>query len=63
MKRARMLLLLSAVVIEIAAVILIVKAIATDSSPTEGLVFLSFGLIVLLIGLRKKPESGKTDAS
>ena len=57
-----MILLISAIVIEIAAVILIAKAIATDSSPTQGVIFLAIGLVFLVIGLTKKSKDVKPDA-
>ena len=62
-KRGKMVLLVSAIVIELAAVIMIAKAIATDSSPTTGLTFLAIGLFFLVIGMTRKSENGKTDAS
>jgi len=63
MKKAKMVLLVSAIVIELAAVLIIAKAIATDSSPTQGLIFLGFGLVLLVIGMTRKSKNGKTDAS
>lgn len=63
MKKSKMVFLASAVVIELAAVIMIVKAIATDSSPTTGITFLAIGLIFLVIGMTRKSENGKTDQS
>jgi len=58
-----MLLLVSAIVIELAAVIIIAKSIATDSSPTQGVILLGFGLVLLVIGITRKSENAKTDAS
>ncbi|HEX9614322.1 MAG TPA: hypothetical protein VGA55_02405 [Bacteroidota bacterium] len=60
-KKARRVLLVSAAVIELVAVILMVKAIATDSSPTIGIVFLIFGMIFLIIGMTGKAENRKTE--
>ena len=62
-KKARMVLLVSAIVIELAAVLIIAKAIATDSSPTQGLIFLGFGLVMLVIGMTRKSKNGETDVS
>lgn len=61
MKKAKMVLLVSAIVIELAAVIMIVKSITTDLSPTQGLIFLAIGLVFLVIGLTRKSENGKTE--
>lgn len=63
MKKAKMVLLVSAIVIELAAVVMIAKAMATDSSPTQGLLFLSCGLILLVIGMTRKSKNGKADAN
>ncbi len=60
-KRNKMVLLVSAIVMEIGAVIMITKAIATDSSPTQGLMFLAFGLVFLVIGMTRKSENGKSE--
>lgn len=57
-----MVLLVSAIVIELAAVIMIAKAIATNSSPTTGLTFLAIGSFFLVIGMTRKSENGKTEA-
>jgi hypothetical protein len=62
-KKSKMVLLVSAIVIELAAVIMIAKAYFTDSSPTTGLTFLAIGLVFLVIGIATKSENGKTDAS
>lgn len=62
-KKNKMLLLVTAIVIEIAAVIMIAKAIATDSSPTQGLMFLAIGLVFLVIGMTKKSENGKSETN
>ena len=58
MKKAKMVFLVSAIIIEISAVIMITKAILTDSSPTQGLMFLSIGLVFLVIGITKKSKNG-----
>ena len=62
-KKAKMVLLVSAIVMELAAVIMIAKAMATDSSPTQGLIFLAIGLVFLVIGMTRKSENGKTEAN
>mgnify|MGYP001583582305 CR=1 FL=1 len=62
-KKAKMVFLASVVVIELAAVIMIVKSITTDSSPTTGITFLAIGLIFLVIGMTRKSENAKTDQS
>jgi hypothetical protein len=52
-----MLLIGCAIVIELAAVIMIVKASATDSSSAMGISFLAIGLIFLVLGIKKvNPE-------
>ena len=61
MNKGKMVLLVSAIIIEIAAVILIAKAIATDSSATQGIIALVMGL-ALLVALTRKPKDVKTDA-
>lgn len=50
-------LLVSAIVIEVAAIILLSKAVATDSEPALGLVLLVIGVITMIIGIsaKKKP--------
>lgn len=63
MDKPKMILLGSAIIMEIAAVILIAKALSTDSSPTVGLMFLIIGLVFLVIGVTRKqrdvkPENG-----
>lgn len=63
MDKSRMILLSSAIIMEIAAVILISKALFTDSSPTVGLMFLAIGLVFLVLGVTRKqrdvkPENG-----
>jgi len=63
MKKAKMVLWVSVIVIELAAVFIIAKAIATDSSPTQGLLFLSFGLVLLMIGMTRKSKNAKADAN
>ena len=60
-KKDKLLLLASATVIEIAGIIIIAKATASDSSPAAGIVFLAIGLVFLIIGITKKGESSKTD--
>ncbi len=59
--KTKMVILVSAIVIEVAAMIMIAKAIATDSSPTQGLMFLAIGLIFLVIGMTRKSENGKPE--
>ena len=61
-KRAKMVLLVSAIVIELAAVIIIAKSIATDSSPTQGIILLGFGLVFLVIAISRKADDTKKDA-
>jgi len=61
-KRTKMVHLVSAIVIELAAVIIIAKSIATDSSPTQGIILLGFGLVFLVIGITRKTEDTKKDA-
>lgn len=63
MDKPKMILLASAIIIEIAAIILIAKAISADSSPAQGLMFLAVGLVFLVIGIRRKPKDIKTDAN
>ena len=62
-KKEKMVLLVSAIVSVFAAVIIIIKAIATDSSPTQGLIFLSFGLFWLVFALTRKSKNDNTNAS
>ncbi len=62
-KANKMVLLVSAIVMEIAAVIMIAKSIATDSSPTTGLMFLVIGLFFLVIGITRKSENGKSETN
>jgi hypothetical protein len=52
---------MSAIVIEIAGIIMITKETANDSSPAVGILFLVIGLVFLIIGAVKKTESGKAD--
>ena len=61
MKKDKLLLLASAIVIEIAAIIMIAKAISTDSSPAIGITFLAIGIFFLILGITKKGEPGKSD--
>ncbi|MEP6596230.1 MAG: hypothetical protein ABJA71_09795 [Ginsengibacter sp.] len=56
MKKTKMMLLVPAIVIELAAVIMITKAYVTHSSPTNGLTFLAIGLVFLVIGITRKSE-------
>lgn len=60
-KRAKMVLLVSAIVIELAAIIIITKSIAADSSPTQGIILLGFGLVFLVIALSRKAQDTKKD--
>ena len=62
MKKANTAMLVSAIVIEIAALILIAKAIATDSSATQGVILLALGLVFLGIALTRKSKDVKSDA-
>ena len=61
-KRGKMVLLVSAIVMELAAIIIIAKSIATDSSPMQGLTFLAIGLVFLVIAISKKAGDTKKDA-
>ena len=61
--KAKKVLLVSASVIELAAVIMIAKAYATHSSPTTGLTFLTIGLVFLVIGITRKSENGKSESN
>ena len=61
-KRGKILFLLSAIVIELAAIIIIVKSLATDSSPTQGIILLGFGLVFLVIAITRKADDTKKDA-
>ena len=54
MKKNKILFLSAAIVMEIAAVILIGKAISSNSSPTMGIAFLVIGLAILIIGIASK---------
>ena len=58
---AKMVLLASAIVTEIAAIIILVKAVSTDSSPATGLAFLAIGMVFLILGVTKKSEGGKPE--
>ena len=60
-KRGKMVLLVSAIVMELAAIIIIAKSIATDSSPMQGLTFLAIGLVFLVIAISKKAGDTKKD--
>ncbi|GEM_PF-6003141 len=62
MDKTKLVFLASAIIIEIAAIILIVKAISTDTSPTQGVIFLAIGLVFLIIGLIKKPKNADTES-
>lgn len=62
MNKAKMVVLVSAIIMEIGAVIVIAKAIATDSSATKGIIFLAIGLFFLLVALTRKPKDVKSDA-
>ena len=61
--KAKMILLVSAVVIEFAGVILLSKAYATHSSPTTGLTFIIIGLMFLIIGITRKSENGNSESN
>jgi hypothetical protein len=52
--KPRKVVLVSAIVIELAGVIIITKAYATGSSPAVGLALLTIGLVFLIIGITKK---------
>jgi multisubunit Na+/H+ antiporter MnhB subunit len=60
-KKFKMTLLVLAVVVELVAVFVIAKAYATESSPTIGLTGLVIGLVLLVIAMTRKSESGKAD--
>lgn len=62
-KKAKMVLLVSAIVIELGAVIMIAKAYFTDSSPATGLAFLAMGLVFLVIGMTRKSEDDKSETN
>jgi len=60
MKKSKILLLSASLVIEAAAIILISKSIASDSSPAIGIIFLTIGLTFLIIGITSKSnDDGK----
>lgn len=61
MKKKKIILLMSAIVIELASVIMIIKTYITHSSPTSGLIFLAIGLVFLVIAITKKSEKGKSE--
>lgn len=63
MDKPKMILLGSAIIMEIAAVILIAKTLSTDSSPTVGLMFLIIGLVFLVIGVTRKQKDVKPENS
>lgn len=60
MNKSKMVFLVSAILAEIAGIILLVKAVATDSSITQGLIFLVVGMLFLVIGIAKKPTNVET---
>ena len=61
MDKAKMALLSSAIIMEIAAVILIAKSISTDTSSVPGLILLIVGIVLLVIGTTRKPKDVKPD--
>lgn len=59
--KAKMVFLVSAVVMELSAILLLIKAIATDSSPTIGIMILAIGMLFLIIGITRKSEGDKPE--
>ncbi len=58
MQKSKMILLISAIVMEIVAIILIAKATGAGSSPAIGIVLLVIGLMLLIIGVSNKTGDG-----
>ena len=58
-KKTKLMLLVLAVVVELVAVYMIARAYAAESSPTIGLTGLVIGLVLLVIAMTRKSESGK----
>ena len=56
MDKGKMALLSSAIIMEIAAVILIAKSISTETSSAPGLILLIVGIVLLVIGTTRKPK-------
>jgi len=61
--KTKVILLVSAIVIGLAAVIMITKAYVTHSSPTTGLTFLAIGLVFLAIGITRRSGNGKPESN
>ena len=61
MDKSRMIFFGGAIIIEIAAILILVKAISTDSSPAQGLMFLAIGLLFLIIGITRKSKDSKKE--
>ena len=61
--RAWKVLLVSAIIIELAGVVMITKAYATRSSPAIGLTLLAIGLVFLIIGITGKTQNGKSESN
>lgn len=57
MKNPKKILMWSGIVIELAGVLLIAKATATDTSPAFGIVMLGIGLIVMVIAKATKAKT------
>jgi hypothetical protein len=63
MKKARMILLVSAIVIELTAMIIITKAYFIHSSSSTGPIFFAIGLVFLVIGMTKKHRTADRSQS
>ena len=55
----KVVLLIAAIVIELASIIVIAKSTAKGTSPAVGIILLSMGVIIMVIALLQKPASLK----
>lgn len=60
-KKDKLLILAWAIAIEIAGIIIMARAFASDSSPAAGIIFLGVGILFIIIGITKKGDAAGTD--